>query len=653
MTSRALLASLVAAASVALGVTPTAAQNDESILAGAEIDVSGYPAAELVVSLPAGFGSDDDGPAFLVTENGQTIEPEVSALSTTELDVVLAIDTSGSMSGGALDAARTAALAFATELPDQARIGLVGFGPEPVVALPLTDDREAFAVALIGLAAGGETALYDAVSTAAAQVDIGRDARTALVILSDGGDTVSELGLGDAAIAAAESFDVVHAVALQSSEQDTSALAAMVSGGGGVAEGVDTVALASVYTDLAGRITNQYRLSWETTVEADTPVEIAFATPIGPTSIERVIDVDEALIAELRAAAEAAAAAAAATTTTLAPVTTTTIAIRTELVAVNPASTVSSLVLYGGVALVALALLLAGVVATIPVEKRRDLAGEFRNRMPRGRELSGVGRRLVYAVEEFLRRDPDRQVGLALRIERAGLDIAPAEFLAAVVSGCAILALLGFGFFGLLGLVILPLLGFAGAFAWLDRKGRKRSELFTSQLDGTLQLMSGSLRSGFGIMQALGTVAEEADSPTSDEFSRILGEVRLGRDLGDAMKASSKRIDTPDYDWAIQAIDISREVGGNLAEVLDNVSQTIRQRNTLRRQVTSLSAEGRVSGVILFLLPIVMTLWMSVTNPDYIGLLFDRRSGQIALIVGVGLLITAGGWMRKIVRIPF
>ena len=144
MTSRALLAGLVAAASVALGVTPTAAQNDESILAGAEIDVSGYPAAELVVSLPAGFGSDDDGPAFLVTENGQTIEPEVSALSTTELDVVLAIDTSGSMSGGALDAARTAALAFATELPDQARIGLVGFGPEPVVALPLTGDREAF-----------------------------------------------------------------------------------------------------------------------------------------------------------------------------------------------------------------------------------------------------------------------------------------------------------------------------------------------------------------------------------------------------------------------------------------------------------------------------------------------------------------------------
>ena len=637
--------------------TPAGAQDAESdILRGGEVDVSAYPDLELVVSLPAGLGTTDENgeavPAdFVVIENGEALEATTTPLSSSALDVVLAIDTSGSMSGGALDAARNAALAFATELPASARIGVVGFGPEPVIALDLTRDREALAIALIGLQAAGDTALYDAVDIAASLPDPGRNARTALVVLSDGGDTVSETTLDVVAAQAADAFDVVHAVALATSEQDANVLASMVSGGGQVVEAADPVALASVYTDLAGRITNQYVLRWTTGLDADTPVQVSFATVFGPTTIERVVDVDEALIERL--AAEAAAEAAAAATTTLAPPTTTTIVINTELVTAEAAETLPIWVLYVGAGLVATALFTAGIVATLPVERRRNLAGEFRQRVPTGREISGFGRHLVSAIESWLRRDPDRQVGLALRIERAGLDIAPAEFVAVVVSGSAILALLGFGLAGLPGLVILPLFGMVGSRVWLDRKGRQRSAAFTAQLDGTLQLMSGSLRSGFGIMQALGTVAEETESPTSDEFTRILGEVRLGRDLGDAMRASSRRIDTPDYDWAIQAIDISREVGGNLAEVLDNVSKTIRQRNTLRRQVVALSAEGRLSGVILFSLPVAMLIWMRVTNPEYVGLLFDRTSGQIGLITGVVLMISGGFWMRKIVRIPF
>jgi tight adherence protein B len=593
---------------------PAAAQDTatEGELGGGEVDASDYPELELIVSLPAGLSTGDEA-EFRITEDGREITPEVARLSSSDLDVVLAIDTSGSMSGGALDAARSAAIAFATELPSSARIGLVGFGPEPLVATPLTTDREALALALIGLVARGETALYDAVTTASEQIDTATESRTALVILSDGGDTVSLGELEDAAAAAAGAFDVVHAVALSSTEQDAETLASLVSGGGSVVQAADPVALASVYTDLAGRITNQYTLRWESDLEADTPVQIVFSAGTTELSIERLVDVNEGLIARL--AAQAAAEAAAAATTLPPP--TTTVVFNTELPIVAARSTMADWVLWLGLGLVAAGLFSAGIVMMLPAERRRNLADDLRDRMPRGRQLSGVGQRLVHAVEEFLRREPDRQVGLALRIERAGLELAPAEFGAAVVAGAAILMLVGFGVFGFFGLVLLPVLGVSGALFWLDRKGNKRSAAFTAQLDATLQLMSGSLRSGFGIMQALGTVAEEAESPTCDEFSRILGEVRLGRDLGDAMRASSTRINTPDYDWAIQAIDISREVGGNLAEVLDNVSQTIRQRNTLRRQVVSLSAEGRVSGVILVSLPIVLMLWMSVSNrPD-------------------------------------
>lgn len=640
-----------------LTAVPAAAQDgDAAILRGGDVDTSAYPDVELVVSLPAGLGGIDPDtgeesastPTFLVTEGGTAQPATVEPLSSSALDVILAIDTSGSMSGGALDAARAAALAFATELPATARVGVVGFGPEPVTALELSRDREALAVSLIGLQSQGETALYDAVTLAATLTDPQRDARTALVILSDGGDTVSIADAVTAANDAAKAFDVVHAVALQTSEQDAATLDGLISGDGAVAEAEDTVALSSIYTDIAGRITNQYALRWTTTFDADAAVVVSYATAFGPTSIERTVDVDEALVARLAAEASAKAEAA---TTTLPP--TTTVAINTELVTVETPTTLPSWVLFLGVGLTSAALLVAGVIATLPVERRRNLTSELRPRMPRGRELSGVGRRLVLAVENWLRRDPDRQIGMALRIERAGLDISPAEFMASVASGAAILTLFGFGLFSLVGLVLFPLLGVLGAFAWLDRKGRKRSEAFTAQLDGTLQLMSGSLRSGFGIMQALGTVAEEAEAPTADEFTRILGEVRLGRDLGDAMRASGARIDTADYDWTIQAIDISREVGGNLADVLDNVSQTIRQRNTLRRQVVALSAEGRLSGVILFALPIVMAAWMRLTNAEYLNLLFDRTSGQIALLAGLCLLATGGLWMRKIVRIPF
>lgn len=649
MNRRAAAVGLAAALAIGTLGAPAGAQDGPATgdLRTGDVDVGEYPQLEVVVSLPSGAGTED--PEFAVEDDGNRIVPEVVPLAATPLDVVLAIDTSGSMSGGALDAARAAALAFSLELPATARIGLIGFGPDPVVASPLTRDRQEIAAALIGLRAAGETALYDAVTAAADLVDPAEDARTALIVLSDGGDTVSEASLAAAADASATRFDVVHAVALATSEQDASALGELVSGGGVVAQAEDPVGLAGVYADVGDRVINQYALRWETTRTTDGEVTISFDDGSGPVTVIAGVDVDDALVAEF----EAPAAPDQPATPTTEPRPEVTVPPVTEPQPAASPSTLGPWVLWIGVGLTATALFLAGLVATMPAERRRYLAAELRQHLPTGRELTGFGRRLVDAVETVLRRDPDRQRGLALQLERAGLDITPGEFGAAVVAGGAILALLGFGIFGLIGVLFLPAVGIAAAFGWLRHKATARRAAFVAQLDSTLQLMSGSLRSGFGVMQALGTVAEEAESPTSDEFSRVLGEVRLGRDVGDALRSSGTRIDSPDYDWTIQAIEISREVGGNLAEVLDNVSQTIRQRNTLRRQVQALSAEGRVSALILFLLPIVMLVWMRFSNPEYLELLFDRTSGQIALAAGVALLLTGGLWMRKIVRIPF
>lgn len=619
-------------------------------LDGGEIDTAEYPTLELQISLPSGATDGAANPAsYTIIEGDEIIRPEVEALAATDLDVVLAVDTSGSMSGQPIEAARAAAAAFVALLPDSARVALVGFGPEPDVLTPLTADRDVFNAALRSLAARGETALYDAVVEATALLETTSSARTALVVLSDGGDTVSVASLDAASRRASEGFDVVHAISLISTEQDAAALDAVVSGGGSVAQAEDSVSLAGLYRDVADRIINQYRLRWDTTLVETGSVEIRFDAADGQRSAQRDVIVDATLtVIDTEPTPTAAPNSI--------PEATPTDAVESSVIAprlVETAAAVGRWILAVGVVLLGVALFLIGLIVFAPREKTRSLASEMRDRVPRGRELSSAGRRLVETVEGILRRNPDRQRGLALRLDRAGLDWTPGEFGALLVGGGAVLALLGFALVGFLGLVALPALGIVGAIMWIDQKGQSRSNQFVEQLDGTLQLMAGTLRSGFGIMQALSTVAEETEWPTNEEFTRVLGEVRLGRDLTDAFQSSAVRIDSEDFHWVVEAVGISREVGGNLSEVLDNISQTIRQRNTLRRQVRSLSAEGRASAAILFALPIVMFVWIRFSNPDYVQLLFDRTGGKIAVGTGLGLLVVGFFWLRKIVQVRF
>ena len=145
--------------------------------------------------------------------------------------------------------------------------------------------------------------------------------------------------------------------------------------------------------------------------------------------------------------------------------------------------------------------------------------------------------------------------------------------------------------------------------------------------------MAASLRAGHSFLQALDTVAKEVAQPAAAEFQRVVAEVRLGRPAEDALEALSERVGSDDFKWAVLAVNIQREVGGNLAEILDNVSDTLRERAMLRRQIQVLTAEGRLSAWVLALLPIGIALYMSVVNPDYIGLLVTTTMGWVMVIV--------------------
>jgi tight adherence protein B len=204
----------------------------------------------------------------------------------------------------------------------------------------------------------------------------------------------------------------------------------------------------------------------------------------------------------------------------------------------------------------------------------------------------------------------------------------------------------------LLGLVVMALVPL-GAKLLVKLRVSRRQAAFADQLDDSLQLMAGSLRAGHSLLRAVDSVASEADAPTSEEFARIVNETRVGRDLNDALDEVAERMGSEDFVWVAQAIAIHREVGGNLAEVLDAVGHTIRERNAIRRQVKALSAEGKLSAIVLMALPFGVTGFISMSNPAYLAKFTQSLTGYAMLAVAGVMLLVGGLWLKSTVKIKF
>lgn len=179
---------------------------------------------------------------------------------------------------------------------------------------------------------------------------------------------------------------------------------------------------------------------------------------------------------------------------------------------------------------------------------------------------------------------------------------------------------------------------------------RERSK-FIAQLPDTLNLISTSLRAGYSLLQALDAVSSEAAEPTAREFGRAISEIRLGRSATEALKDISDRMQSVDFDWAVLAISIQREVGGNLAEVLQTTAETMVARNRLRREVKALTAEGRISAIVLGALPFVLFGFLFATRRDYLEPLLESAWGVVALIGAVLWLLLGIGWLTRIVKV--
>ena len=221
--------------------------------------------------------------------------------------------------------------------------------------------------------------------------------------------------------------------------------------------------------------------------------------------------------------------------------------------------------------------------------------------------------------------------------------------MAVAAATVVVLGLGAFLFTPIVGLVLAVMVPLAAvtALRFLATRRRKR---FSDQMADTLQILAGSLRAGHGLAQAIDTVTREAESPTAEEFKRLTIETRLGRDFVEALQSVADRVGGEDFQWVVQAVQIQREVGGDLAAILDSVAGTVRDRTRIRRQVSALSAEGRMSAWVLMILPFGLAGMMALTSKEYLSPLFGTGTGLRLLAVGAVLLTVGGLWLRKIVK---
>lgn len=566
---------------------------------------------------------------------------------------VLAIDTSRSMRGARFREAKEAAAAFLRTAPDDVEVGIVSFAADVTVAHPPSLDREAALAVLDDLTLSLQTRLHDGILESVSAA--GEEGQRSVLVLSDGRDT-SDTPLEEVLAGVEESEVTVDVVAL---EQGPAALAALTQltepGDGQVLDAATPEALTAFFAAASEALAAQLEIT------AALPDDAAAEGSLEVTALGADGSLAATAFARVRTAATGETGDADA-----AP----------ALRAAPGGSAVPLPVAIGGLVAVAVALaflLFQGLARSgsgkrpASVEDQISAYGAEGTATARGSahgafDGGGAGGGLTAdsvitqakdATTQALAGHKTLEARIAARLEGASSSLKPAEWVLLQATIAVIAAALGL----LLGsgnpvlMVVFGLFGVVGPWVYLGMKGAKRRKAFDAGLADTLQLMAGSLQAGLSLMQSVDTIVREGSEPISGEFRRVLAETRLGVNLEDALDEVSTRMQSVDFAWVVMAIRIQREVGGNLAELLLTVAATLREREYLRRHVSALSAEGRLSGWVLGGLPPIFLVYLLLVRRDYVMPIFTDPRGWV-MLAGAALLLAVGSfWMAKVAKV--
>jgi len=624
---------VVAVAGVLLGGGAAAFADDGLVLESVDLSPSGSEVSVVLSVPPAAVAAEPEAGDFAVLIDGERVPVRIYAAVADPMQIVVAIDTSGSMAGQPLQDAIAGIGRFVEGLPPDSDVAVLSFGSTVDTLVQMGEPVAAIPDALTTLAAEGETALYDALMEAAVQFTGER--RRVLVLTSDGGDTVSASTRDDALSALEQVGTEAWVLALQTPETDRAMLEALAADGS-LIEVSESSALGAAYESVALELTGRYRLVFAVPASRSVEMEIFLNGPDRVSSVAHAIDLGTGAVSEPWTPNEAPQVF----TPGMEPV---------PRVEPAPDRFAREWTLPAGIGL-----LFVGAIAGLWLwVAGAGASGDTReqDRSDRSGIVSTLGERARRVGEGIADRAGPGAIDLAL--DRAGLAVRPSEFV--VVSATAIVVGVAGGLVigGAVGAILFGALLALAPRGVLSLLTSRRRRAFADQLEGTLQMISGSLRSGYGLIQAMSTVAGESEQPTAGEFNRVVVENRVGRTIEESLRSMSARLDNEDLDWVVDAIEIQHEVGGNLAEVLDTVASTIRERNQIRRQVKALSAEGRVSAIILLALPFAIAGLIAVVSPDYLGELTGTLGGRVMLGFAALLMIAGGAWIKKIVNVEF
>ncbi|CAN5541388.1 hypothetical protein BH20ACT2_BH20ACT2_22710 [soil metagenome] len=559
-----------------------------------------------------------------------------------DLAVAIVVDVSPSSGrGGRLERIQAAIEdLIAAKGPDD-RVAIVAYSSQAVTIERFTADPAVLLEAVADLApvAGGNTAIWDGASRAAGLLEAEIGHQPNIVLFADGADDASSASPDQAVAGVARSGAPVFVLDTQDDNQNEvlpEARRLVAEAGGRFLDGGPDNLAGSIAETSTNLFEDQYVLTYE--------------SPADQGVVDIGLDVDGE-----RAAASfvTGSVAEGAVATRARPVDS----------AGGPDVLRSDLAKWLALALAMLATTL-GVIAVIGLLRpERSVLDQALSPYDGAGAAADVGddgalaqtalvQRAVELTEDFAERRGllDRTEVL---LERANLPLRAGEamfFYGALVTALGLLAFAASGWDVVVGLGATTLLAIIPLAVVAKIAGRRRKK-FIALLPDMLQLLAGSLRAGYSLMQGVEAVSREVEEPMGRELRRVVTEARLGRELEHSLETVGERMDSVDFGWAVMAIRIQREVGGNLAELLLTVSDTMTERVRLRREVAALTAEGKISAIVLGLLPIGLGGAMYVINRSYISLLFTERVGNYAL--GGSILAALGGfaWMKKIVEI--
>jgi Flp pilus assembly protein TadB/Mg-chelatase subunit ChlD len=610
----ALIAAIVVAALA--GAAGTARASGVSVV---EAKGPAFPVRTYVLSLP----TDLPLTSVQVTENGgsvadQTLVPASEASKKT-FGVVLVLDTSYSMKGKPLDAAIAAADAFVGQRNPHEQVGIIEFNREQHVALKLTDSATKISAALAErprITTG--THIYDAVAQAEAMLADAQIGSGSIVLLSDGADHHSTKTLQQVTKSLADNTKI-YSVGLNDASYKPGTLKALAAAGHGVYKQAKPQALAALFDELSRTLSNQYLLRYKSLAGPGVPVRVQVTVKGYGTASTGY---------------------------------------RTPPLPVNntaPATykpSIGSRIWSSWITAVLLALLGAGVIALLVIGLLAPRRSGLPARMAEFVSIRGLQRDKgqTHAEDE----SPAQKTAftrLEETLEIADIHVEPEMLVAgtfAVTALTFLLAYVGTGspWWALFALVI-PYV----SREWVIRTLARRRNRFAEQLPDALQVIASALRSGHSFAGALAVVVESASEPMKSEMQRVVADEQLGVPIQNSLGVVAERMASRDIEQLALVAQLQREAGGDAAEVVDRVAETVRDRFDLKRLIQTLTMQGRMSRWIVSALPIVVVIAVALENPHYFHPLTSTTGGRIVLGFAAAWAIAGSFVIKSIVEI--